>query len=103
MKISCACGSLIIDSTDGHSTKAHLLPDKMWNDFWEAIDEAIESPHGGAKAQEAKCMALRNSFRFRTTYECRDCGRLYLHDQQDQLQEYQPASGVYQEVMNHKT
>lgn len=103
MKISCACGSRIIDSTDGHSTKAHILPDKVWDEFWTAVDEAIESPQEGKKVQEAKCMQLRQKFSFRLAYECRDCGRLYLSDQQNQLQEYLPASQSYQGILNLKS
>ena len=102
MKISCACGELILDSTDGHSTKAHLLPDKLWNEFWEALDQAIEEPHGGNKSQEVKCMALRRNFSFRTAYECNKCGRLYLNDRNNQLQEYLPASKNYQAILDHK-
>ncbi|MDW3652654.1 MAG: hypothetical protein R8P61_36590 [Bacteroidia bacterium] len=103
MKISCACGSLIIDSTDGHSTKAHVLPDKLWNAFWTAVDDAIESPQKGKKAQEAKCMDLRRKFSFRFAYECNNCGRLYLYDQENQLQEYLPATQSYQKILNHKS
>ncbi|UTW66576.1 hypothetical protein KFE94_00250 [bacterium SCSIO 12643] len=43
MKIKCVCDNLIIDQTDYLSNKGYLISDLDWFNFWDSIDEAIES------------------------------------------------------------
>ncbi len=41
MKIGCRCGESIIDRSDDLPLKAHLIPDQLWFDTFDAIDDEI--------------------------------------------------------------
>jgi len=93
MKIACECGSLLHDGADNLPHKAHLIPDREWNRFWDAIDDAVEKSGPTANEKEVACMRLRSqSFGHRRLWQCPACGRLYIEDIQGTLQCFQPAS-----------
>jgi hypothetical protein len=93
MKITCECGHTIPDVTDNLPYKAHLIPDKNWDTFWDAIDDAIEKSGPTAADKERACMALRKeSFGHRFVWQCPKCGRLYVDDRTHNLQCFVPAT-----------
>ena len=78
MKIKCTCGGIIPDQTDYLSYKAHIIGDKNYFDFLDAVDEAIESKE---EDREKLCMNVRRAEASRLAWECSTCGRLYLSDE----------------------
>ena len=95
MKIQCHCGALIVDQTDDLSHKARLLPDQVWNAVSDALDdEVVNAVADGRLGREAACHRWREIVgrSARLMWQCRACGRLYVDDQQHQLQCYVPAS-----------
>ena len=101
MKINCECGCRIIDSTDGHSTKGHLIPDKDWNRFWDAIDDAIVKSGRTPKDKEKAAMDLRQMSLFRTMWQCPECGQLFIDDQNYELNIFNPTTdSTSKEILN---
>lgn len=99
MKIECTCGSMIFDGGDNLPHKAHVIPDKLWDATFEAIDKLVES--AATKAQrEAACMHIRSAVikAARMAWQCRDCGRLYIDDVAHKLQSYAPEHGATHEL-----
>lgn len=94
MKIQCTCGALIVDQTDHLPHKAHVIPDQEWEALLAAVDHAIERSGPGARAKEAACMAAREAFSraARLAWQCRQCGRLWMDDQQHEAREFVPAA-----------
>ena len=99
MKIECACGEKIHDTTEYLPNKGYVLGDKDNFKFWDAVDAAIESPLVG-ESPEATCVRLRRGNPSRLVWECLNCGRLYLDDVNHRLVEYVPASGAYNGILN---
>lgn len=99
MKIECTCGSLIFDGGDDLPHKAHVIPDKLWNATFEAIDKLVEN--AATKAQrEAACMHIRTLVikAARMGWQCRECGRLYMDDVENKLQSYAPEDGATRDL-----
>jgi ribosomal protein L37AE/L43A len=94
VKIQCTCGALIIDQSDHLPHKAHLIPDQEWDAVMDAIDHAIERSAPGAQAKSAACRAAREALirAARMAWQCRDCGRLWIDDQEHQAHEFVPAA-----------
>ena len=90
MKIRCVCGEIIPDQTDYLPYKAHVIGDKDYFDFLDAVDEAIESKE---ENREKLCMNVRGAEPSRLAWECNTCGRLYLDDKRGNLVEYLPQNG----------
>ena len=90
MWFECKCGQRIKDISDAHSYKAHYISDKDWFPFWGAIDDSIENSGASVKEKEAACMKLRMEKVDRTMYQCFECGRLYLNDENNQLISFLP-------------
>lgn len=80
MKISCACGGVIVDSTDNLSYKGHLISDQDWEDLMDAMDRAIEQSGPSAEEKEHAAMHMRRllSKLERTIYQCTECGALIV-------------------------
>ncbi len=74
MKIGCKCGAVIPDQTDYLSFKAHLVADRDWEDFVESSESRKEV----------------NSSYVRLTYQCPQCGRLYIEDASRNLHVFAP-------------
>jgi hypothetical protein len=94
MKIGCLCGATIFDGTDDLPHKAHLVPDQEWFAKYDAIDDEIIDPLAAGRLQiEQAYMKSREiiSRSVRLTYQCRNCGRLYIDDRNGKLQCYVPA------------
>jgi len=96
MKFKCCCGSIICDNSDSLVHKAHLIPDKKWNSFWNDIDDAIEKSDPSQKAKEAACMRLRANDYARIVYECINCCRIYINDTNGHLHSYLPEEALGQ-------
>lgn len=94
MKIGCQCGATIHDTTDKLADKAHIIPDQEWVDVWDAIDEAIEQSGPSTEEKTAACMKLRGLMRrvTRLAWQCQQCGRLYIDDQDYELRQFVRAS-----------
>lgn len=94
MKITCHCGSTILDSADALPHKAHLIPDQEWLSLLEAIDGAIEQSGPSPREKEAACLRLRTRLSeiSRQAWQCRDCGRVYVERADRQLEPLIPGS-----------
>lgn len=94
MKIHCHCGEMILDIVDGQSNKAHFIPDQEWEGLWDAIDAAVEKSGPSPKDKERACMELRSLLGqlARLAWQCDDCGRIYLEQQNRQLRQFLPGS-----------
>ncbi|WP_420458216.1 hypothetical protein [Neolewinella sp.] len=88
-----------MDQTDALPHKGHLLPDTQWDDFWNAVDAAIEQPGWTPHDRAAACMRLRRQWHFKTCYECTDCGRLLISGANGELVTYTPEGGSYRRVL----
>jgi hypothetical protein len=93
MKIGCYCGATIVDQTDGHSDKAHFFPDQVWDSFFDALDVLAKAGPSPAE-QRAAWKPLRHllATKVRLMWQCRACGRLYIDDQEHNLQNFVPSS-----------
>lgn len=89
MKIACTCGNLIHDTTDALPHKAHLIPDRKWFGFWDAVDAAVET----APATEATAMGLRRARMALSVWECSNCGRLWVDREDGEVFAYSPDNG----------
>ena len=89
MKITCACGAIIVDQSDDLPHKAHIIGDKDYLDFLDRIDAAIEDTSAD-KARMA--MQVRRGEPGRLGWECGTCGRLYLNDASNNLEAYLPEN-----------
>jgi hypothetical protein len=80
MKIECACGHLISDSTDDLPHKAHVIPDQSWNALFETIDDIIENRCATRAQRAAACTLIRSAVAkvTRQAWQCRACGKLYV-------------------------
>jgi hypothetical protein len=74
MKIACHCGAVIPDQTDFLSYKAHVVADQDWEDFVDA--------------SESK--GRIDSSLVRLSYQCPQCGRLYVEDASRALHAFVP-------------
>ncbi len=54
----------------------------MWN----------ENSGPSPKEKEAACMALRINVNERRMYQCADCGRIYINDQNNELHVFKPET-----------
>ena len=102
MKIKCTCGQLIIDQTDGHTNKGHIIPDSQWFSFWDAVDEAIEQPDLSPAKRTQLVMKLRQLPISRAAWECFSCGKLYINGDQGALIAYTPDTNAYNRVLHKK-
>jgi hypothetical protein len=91
MFISCACGEKIHDNTDFMSWKAHLLPDQQWEELFDIVDSALETPDKAARREEIQ-VQVRNKIHklFRSAWECVACSRLYIENKGGELLCYAP-------------
>lgn len=89
MKITCACGAIIVDQGDDLPHKAHIIGDKDYLGFLDRIDAAIEDTCAD-KARIA--MQIRRDEPSRLGWECGTCGRLYLNDATNNLVAYVPEN-----------
>ncbi|MEH6727292.1 MAG: hypothetical protein V7703_14105, partial [Hyphomicrobiales bacterium] len=78
--------------------KGHIFGDKDWFGFWDKIDDAIENPPKHETKQET-VMRTRQGETSRLVWECHQCGRLYLEDQDHNLVEYRPANRKYNAIL----
>lgn len=102
MKIKCTCKNLIIDQTDYLKNKGYLISDTQWFDFWNDIDNAIEKSEESNKENEEACMQLRKQIVFKTLWECKSCGKLYIEEKNGNLVSYTPDTKKYNEILNIK-
>ncbi|MCB9896603.1 MAG: hypothetical protein H6825_01240 [Planctomycetes bacterium] len=83
MKITCTCGAQIVDSTDGHPNKAHLIADERWTGLLDALDDEVVAPlAAGRIGEDAAAMRLRTlvSHAQRLAWQCTACGRVWIED-----------------------
>ena len=92
MKIQCVCGAIISDTTDCLPYKAYFIPDQEWFGMWDAIDDAIEHSGPTPKDKETACMKLRSQGHGQQAWQCTNCGRLHVDDQQGNLHIFEPSS-----------
>jgi hypothetical protein len=93
VKISCHCGTSIIDQSDDLPHKGHLIPDQEWFAALSAIDgEVIDPLAGGQLGQETAYHRVRQiiSRSARLMWQCRSCGRLYIDGPEGQLRCFLP-------------
>lgn len=101
MKITCSCGAMIHDGTDGLPQKGHVIGDRDWNGFWDAVDRALERAAGRSEQKRARlAMELRARARARLAYECAACGRLWLDDGAGGLVAFTPEDGRAARVLD---
>lgn len=93
MHFLCKCGKRISDTTDYLSYKAHIIADQDWFDFWDRIDEAIQSDETDRKK-------VADDF-FQDTgnvdnimFQCRDCGRIYISGKGRELYSFCPETAA---------
>ncbi|WP_166831384.1 hypothetical protein [Thalassoroseus pseudoceratinae] len=95
MKISCHCGKKILDATDALPHKAYLIPDQVWFEVYDSLDEhVVDSVSEGTLDNEDAKMRMRQiiSSRARLMWQCGSCGRLYIDDNAGRLQCFVPAN-----------
>jgi hypothetical protein len=91
---TCACGAFrFLDSTDDRSYAAHLLPEREWYPFMEAVDAAVEQAGPSPRERADACTALR-AHRPRLALQCPACGALYLEGRLGQPHRFLPAAGT---------
>ncbi|MDQ3235719.1 MAG: hypothetical protein M3Q07_28245 [Pseudobdellovibrionaceae bacterium] len=82
-KVLCSCGTVLSDNSSGHYYKGRCIPDLRWDEFWVAVDSAIETSGPSPKEKEAACMALYSIHEFRPMGEIEK----FLFDKRKQSKE----------------
>lgn len=100
MKIHCSCGNSIIDQSDDLKNKGHLISDTQWLTFWDAIDHAVEQTGNSPEEKEKAIMQLRRLRYFKTSWECDNCGTLYINDNNNELVSYSPQNERYNAILD---
>lgn len=92
MRFLCTCEETIRDQTDNLPYKARCLPDHVWDDFFDRVDEAVEAdPPTTIERSDELTFAITNHRAWRFMYQCEKCGRLYIQDHAYNLIEFVPA------------
>ena len=77
----CSCGKTnFLNSIDNRSYVAHFIPDQHWDQFWNAVDSAVERSGPTPNDKDAACMSLRKADPHRHIWQCPQCGSLYVED-----------------------
>lgn len=97
MKISCPCGALIQDNTDGLAHKGHVLGDRHLLPVLDALDQIAGS---NAMDPTVARLQLAAAGRARLIWECRVCGRLLCDDAHGKIVSYLPESGGYHRILD---
>jgi len=94
MRIRCPCGAAILDITDNLSYKAHLVADQDRGEYWNAIEAAVLQPGETEEERRSTFARVRRLIGevYRPAWVCRNCGRLFIDDARDRLQQFVPAS-----------
>ncbi len=95
MQLTCPCGALIHDHSDGLPHKAHPIPNQDWLPTWDALDaEVIDRLADGKLTRETAYHWLRQILirAVRTVWHCRTSGRLLINDRQNQTHCYFPEN-----------
>jgi len=92
MKIACHCGAMIFGVGDSLPNKWHLIPDAVWFDLLETIEDAIVNRGHSLNEKEAACMRVRKLIGdlSRQAWQCQACGRVFVDDAAGNLQSFQP-------------
>lgn len=98
MWIKCSCGNRIHDNTDNIPYKARYISDQDWFDVLDKIDASIESAE---RNKEKLCMDSSNYIyeKSKEIYQCYECGRLYVDDNNRKLHEFIPAEDMKGKVI----
>src|SRR6266508_246430 len=115
MKFRCECGNIIADHGPAHY-KAEFISDQDNDDLMEEIEvnikKMITALNDGEKLKEWRenffgeeypqndtpeellnwIIAALFAIYSRTMYQCEECGRLYIYDQNDKLNCYKPET-----------
>lgn len=74
-KLRCHCGNIITDQTDDLAFKGEITADQDWEALWGNIAERVPYLTPAEAADFLTALRLRLT---RTTYECVNCGRLWI-------------------------
>jgi len=102
MKIKCSCDNIIFDSTDYIRNKGYLISDTQWFHFWNSIDEAIEKSESSTLDKEESSMKLRKLNLFKTLWECKNCGKLFVDGKNGNLISYSSDNTKYNRILDKK-
>jgi hypothetical protein len=93
LEFTCSCGATaFLNSSDNRSYVGHLIPDQLWDQFWDDIDAAIERRQPSGEENSKTCMSLRMRLARRLVWQCPGCGSLYVEDDQGRRHRFVPAS-----------
>lgn len=93
MKITCECGALVHDLTDGQPHKAHFIPDQAWFALLDRLDEIITAAAARRLTPEQAMMAARKAHSCsRSVWQCGECGRLLVDDLGREVQFFIPSN-----------
>lgn len=91
MKITCSCGNVLVDTTDGIAYKASFIADQNWFEFLDEIDMAIEQEDSDKGKKINELRTYMGYVLGRNMYQCPVCGHLYIDDEKHQLHEFIPV------------
>jgi len=97
MKINCDCGALIVDQTDDLPNKAHLIPDQEWFATHDAIDRDVIDALADRRIDRETAYMLARKIILkpaRLMWQCSQCGRIFIDDQQHELRCFVPQDGL---------
>lgn len=115
MQFPCQCGSIIRDTTDRLTHKAHLIADEDWFEVNDAEDRqllaivklAMKSGDSPALREAMEAFDGARVAAERAIYECEHCGRLHVRDRNGRsLLTYAPEGpdrGVLRRHMKHRS
>ena len=98
MKILCTCENIIIDQTDYLNYKGYIISDAEWIDFWDSIDERINS--GRPSKDNDENIQLEMQKVFKNAWECTKCGNLFIEGTNGEILEYTSDNKKYNKVLN---
>ncbi len=93
MWIQCRCGNQIKDITDDIAYKAHYISDQDWFEVLDEIDNAIMNTCADKKEVCNKVFSFISK-RSKNIYQCTACGRLFIDDNDRNLNEFTPVKNM---------
>ncbi len=93
MKIGCYCGSTVYDQTDYLSNKGHIISDQDLFNLFDFLDEEVVDKLSNKEiSREEAYIKIRSIFTGtkRLSWQCQDCGRLYIDSDSNKLECYVP-------------
>ena len=100
MHFYCTCGRCIHDITDNIPYKAYLLSDEDEDRYCEAIEAVMRTEDLTMDERVNRIViSLQTRYLSRCIYQCPDCGKLFVDDNDYKLHSFVPEEPVDKQLL----